>query len=298
MIKDDTLWKGILENVWDDFLRFMFKDADHIFDMERSFEFLDKELEDLFPATDNDAPKFVDKLVKVFTRTGKEEWILVHVEVQGYHDKDFALRMFRYFYRILDRYGMPVTAVAIFTDRNKKFHPKSYKYSCLGTSTTYSFNTYKIIDQDEVEIEKDDNPFAIVILTVLLALKKKKLSDDDLLHLKLQIFRNLYQRNVHPSKTRGLHTFLNLYVHFASPETSIKFEEAIQTITENKKTMGIEEFVLERAKKQGLKLGIDQGIEKNQTEVVKQLIVKTDFDNARIADIAGVSIAFVENLRK
>ena len=55
-----------------------------------------------------EAPKFVDKLVKVFTRTGKEKWILIHIEVQGYQDRDFAKRKFTYFYRILDKYDKPV----------------------------------------------------------------------------------------------------------------------------------------------------------------------------------------------
>ncbi len=49
MKRDDTLWKGILEDIFDDFLRFMYPNADEIFDIGRGFEFLDKELEDLFP---------------------------------------------------------------------------------------------------------------------------------------------------------------------------------------------------------------------------------------------------------
>ena len=128
MNRDDTLWKALLEDIFDDFLRFFFPDADEIFDMEKGFEYLDKELEQLFlPADDNFAPRFVDKLVKVFTKTGLEKWMLVHIEVQGYTDKTFERRMFQYYTRILDKYDHPITAFAIFTDANKKFHPKKYK---------------------------------------------------------------------------------------------------------------------------------------------------------------------------
>ncbi len=81
MKRDDTLWKGILENIFDDFLRFFFEDADTIFDFEKGFQFLDKELEQLFPVEESESPKFVDKLVKVFTKAGKEEWMLIHIEV-------------------------------------------------------------------------------------------------------------------------------------------------------------------------------------------------------------------------
>lgn len=285
MVKDDSLWKGILENVFDDFLFFFFDNADELFDIEKGFQFLDKELEQLFPMPEGEAPKFVDKLVKVFRKEGIEEWMLIHIEVQGYDDKDFAKRMFTYFYRILDKYGMPITAFAIFTDTNKKFHPKAYEYHSFGTSNIYTFNTYKVIEQDEALLEKDKNPFAIVILTVLVALKLKKINDDDLLNLKLQIFRNLYRRDIDDRKMRGLLTFLNFYVHFAKPETNSKFEKAIDILTENNTTMGIEEFVLDRARKQGL--------EEAKIGIVKNLLLADKFTIAEIANFTNVTEAFV-----
>jgi hypothetical protein len=52
--------------------------------------------------------KYVDKLVKVHLKDGKEEWLLVHIEVQGYPDEEFSERMFRYFYKIFDRHGKRV----------------------------------------------------------------------------------------------------------------------------------------------------------------------------------------------
>jgi hypothetical protein len=215
MKRDDTLWKGILENLFDDFLRFFFPDADKLFDMKKGFEFLDKELEQLFPSPENmQSPKFVDKLVRVFTKAGKEEWLLVHVEIQGYNDKDFAKRMFAYFYRILDKYGKPVTAIAIFTDTNKKFKPDLFEYNCLGTTNTFHFNIYKVIEQDEATLVKSNNPFAMILLTVLLALKSKKQSDAYLLGLKLRIARNLLDGNISPDKVRALMTFLEVVCKF------------------------------------------------------------------------------------
>jgi len=108
MKRDDSLWKAILEDVCDDLLRFFFKNANALFDLERGFEFLDKALEQLFPSTQDEFnPKYVDKLVKVFTHNGSEHWVLVHIEVQGSSDADFGHRMFQYYYRIYDRGGGP-----------------------------------------------------------------------------------------------------------------------------------------------------------------------------------------------
>lgn len=106
--KNDILWKDILEVVIDDLLRFIFPDADQIFDMERGFEFLDKEFTELYPEPDEKSDtRFVDELVKVYRKDGKEEWLLLHVEIQGHLDQDFAQRMFRYYYRIYDWHNRP-----------------------------------------------------------------------------------------------------------------------------------------------------------------------------------------------
>ena len=96
--KEDYLFKGILEEIFDDFLRFLQPDAEDIFDFSKGIVFLDKELQQLFqPENEEYSPKVVDKLAKVFTREGKEEWVLIHVEIQAVYRKDFTRRMYNYF---------------------------------------------------------------------------------------------------------------------------------------------------------------------------------------------------------
>ena len=58
--------------------------------------------------------------------------------------------------------------------------------------------------------------------------------------------------------------------------------------------MGIREMVLERAKKEGL----EKGKEAKSYEVVKNLIERMGMTDARVADIAGVSVTFVKKVRK
>ncbi len=166
MKRNDLLWKAALEDLFDDFLLFFYPNAGEVFNLNKEFEYLDKELEQLFPPeSDKYAPRYVDKLVKVFTREGQEEWILIHIEVQSYPDHDFAKRMFQYYYRILDKYNRPITAFAIFADDNKDFRPYLYKREFLGTKVSYEFNTYKIIEQDDLELEASNNPFALAVLS-------------------------------------------------------------------------------------------------------------------------------------
>ncbi|WP_461044370.1 Rpn family recombination-promoting nuclease/putative transposase [Spirosoma harenae] len=306
MKRDDTLWKAILEDVFDDFLRFFFPNADELFYLDRGFEYLDKELEQLFPPEqDTYQLRYVDKLVKVFTRQASkpvEQWILIHIEVQGYRDPHFAERMFQYYYRIFDKYRQPITAIALFTDSHKGYHPSRYEQSYLGTQLSYRYNTYKIRDQNEANLLANPNPFALVILTAKTALKAGTLSEDELLNLKLSIAKSLLNSQISKNKVRSILNFLRYYVRLENPVVNSKFEKEIESITQSSKPMGIEEFLLDRAKKEGLKegleKGLEQGVEQEKRLVVASLLTKTGFSSEQIADIVNVPVAFVNQIRK
>ncbi len=69
-----TLPEGIIEGPFDDFLKFYFPETVNLFDFNRKFVFLDKELEQLFPQQQDDfSSKYVDNLVKVFTKKSTKE---------------------------------------------------------------------------------------------------------------------------------------------------------------------------------------------------------------------------------
>ncbi len=107
IITKDILWKGILEDLFEEFLLYFYPESNEIFDFSKGFEFLDKELEQLmFPSSTK--YRIADKLVKVHTIEGEEKWVLIHLEVQGYEDKQFAERMFTYYYRIWDKYQQKI----------------------------------------------------------------------------------------------------------------------------------------------------------------------------------------------
>ena len=87
-ISRDILWKAIIEDFFSEFLCFFYPEAPDIFDFSKDFEFLDKELEQMiFPSSAKN--RIADKLVKVYTKDGKEKWVLIHLEIQGYEDRQF-----------------------------------------------------------------------------------------------------------------------------------------------------------------------------------------------------------------
>jgi predicted transposase/invertase (TIGR01784 family) len=303
--KDDMLWKGILEDVFDDFIRFLNPDAETILDLDRGFEFLDKELQQVFPPENDEfSSKVIDKLVKVFTKSGDEKWILVHVEVQGQYRRDFASRMFRYFYRLIDKYERPITAYAIFTEAGDNLRPNSFELDFMGTSLKYIFNTYQIASQSDEELLANDNPFALVVLTAKAALsgkgiKNSRQRDELLLGLKLKLAKQLLNRSITKEKIRVLMNFLKYYIRFENTDINTKFEQEVENLTGAGTTMGIEELLLDRAAKQGLEKGIKKGIKKGEKEkalAIARALKKEGLTVVFIAKTTGLSVEEIEKI--
>jgi hypothetical protein len=282
--KSDILWKVIIEEVFPDLLRFIYPDANDEYNMERGFEFLDKELAELNPQPDEEKDsRFADKLVKVYHRDGVEEWVLLHVEVQGdTQDRDaFAERMYTYFYRIRDRYpGRLVSALAIFTGENGNRMPGKYSYEYRGTRLTYEYPTVSILDYSDEELDKSSNPFAQVVVAAKMRLQEGKVPEDELLNNKLLAARKLTEKGFGMEKIRAIFNFLRNYVLFEKPETNRKFDKLFKE-TDKTSVMNTVEY---------LKM---EGKEEAAAAFVENLLKGSDFVVEKIASLANVSVEFV-----
>lgn len=292
MKRNDMLWKSILEEIFDDFLKFFFPNAEALFDMDRGFEYLDQELEQLFPPEGNAiATRYVDKLVKVYCRSGAEAWLLVHIEIQGYRDETFPDRMFTYYYRIWDKYRKPITAIAILTDDCRHFLPGQFEQACLGTSVCFRFNSYKVLEQSEEELAASDNPFAQVILATKLAIKGSLFSSDELYRLKIDLAKRLLKRNFSKRKVVRLMEFLKFYVSLEDDDLDREYLKEVQRVINPEPIpMTWEETILYIVE--------EKGAEAAKTTVVRNLIRETNFTPEEIARLADVSVEFVQKIKQ
>jgi Domain of unknown function (DUF4351)/Putative transposase, YhgA-like len=192
--KYDSPWKDILEIYFKEFMEFFFPAAHDQIDWTLKIEFLDKELQEI-TADAEIGRRYADKLIKVYLKNGKEELVLVHIEVQSQEEDDFAMRMFIYNYRIFDKYKKTVTSLAVLGDPKENWRPSSFGYSLFGCSLNFEFPIVKLVDYTQrlSELENLDNPFATVVLAHLAALNTTEDRSERKVQ-KLALVRRLYSK--------------------------------------------------------------------------------------------------------
>ena len=192
MGKYDESWKDVIEAFFPQFLRFFFPRIAEGIDFGKGYTFLDKELSRI--SKKGLGGRRGDKLVRVYRKDGEEQWLLVHIEVQGYAQQPlvFERRMYVYNYRISDRYDQPVISLAVLTDERKGFRPGAYCFAFGDFRLEMAFPVVKVLDHWDrwEELEESANPFAVVVMAHLRSQRTRRKMHDRL-EWKLRLTRML-----------------------------------------------------------------------------------------------------------
>src|SRR5712691_11521288 len=164
----DVPWKEILERYFDAFIAFYFPAVHSRIDWSQPVEFLDKELQRAVRDA-RQQQRIVDKLARVRLKDGGDEWVLIHIEVQGASESEFAKRMYVCNYRLFDRYDRRIASLAVLTDAHQKWRPHKFGYELFGCRIQFQFPIVKLIDfhNDWEKLQKSRNPFAVVTMAHL-----------------------------------------------------------------------------------------------------------------------------------
>ena len=106
----DQRFKEFLQTFMRDFLQLFFPDVERRLDFG-NIEFLDKEV---FTDFSDGSSRRADVVAKLVTHDGKPELVLIHVEVQSGHEKEFPARMFEYYALLRARYKIPVFPIVVY----------------------------------------------------------------------------------------------------------------------------------------------------------------------------------------
>jgi hypothetical protein len=232
----DLLWKDAIDDFFPYFILFFMPNLYKDIDWATEPVSLEQELHEIIQSEIPDSKiRETDKLVKVFLKDGTDRILFIHIEIQSFFEKDFAERMYTYCRLIMRRYNLKfITALAIFTGKKTPRKYNRYEWDCYGTSMTYKYNAYKVATQNVTDLEKSDNPFALVVLANLLTINTKNEYEK-----RFQFKRNLYEL----LKSRGYNTrmFGRLLTFMRDlmilPQNlEVEFKQYLKTTSTSKKT--------------------------------------------------------------
>lgn len=299
MQTNDELWQGALEDFAEEFIQKFYPKIYRQLDRSKPIEFLDKVLAQLHPDSE-DGKRIVDKLMKVYLKKEKDpKYIYIHSEVQGYGEKKYSKRNFIYFYRLFDRFDDNIATITILTDTNPTYKPFDYRYENYGTKLIYEFPIYKVLEQDPTKLGASKNLFDVILLTTYWAIRRKRkaITEENMLDLKIELMRQLLERKVSKTKIRRLLVFINGYLRFEKPNNALIFEEKYDELLNYDKKMGIEEIAKKIARREGLQEGRQEGRQEAMSEAKDKIrkdrkttvlnMRKHGFSAEKIADIIG-----------
>ena len=270
----DSAWKDILDIYFQEFIVFFYPDIAKKIDWSHPYIALDKELQSI--TTDAMVgKKFVDKLFKVKSLDGQEEVVLIHIEIQSQKEEKFSKRLFHYYYRIYDDHDQSILTLAILTDDNQNWYPRSYQKKVFGFPVlNFNFQTSKLLDYQakKEELEKSDNPFARVVLVHLAFVETKK-DPEARYQMKFGLTRRLYERGYSRDYVVNLLKVID-WVLVIPEHLELEYKSKVHKLEEVKSMSYVTSFERlghERGLQKGLEEGLEQGLEQGFQKGIKSV---------------------------
>ncbi|KEF40311.1 hypothetical protein M670_00337 [Schinkia azotoformans MEV2011] len=301
----DQLWKDVITELFEEFLLFFAPDLYEHVDFTTSPQFLEQELLKIIPDSDSNK-RVADKLVKLLLKSGQEQWVYVHIEIQGNNDLLFPKRMFQSFYRIMDYYDRQVYALALFTDKVPCHKLNKYQYNFFGTKLTYNYNTYHIASQSETDLLQSNNPFALAILAGLYLIQSKK-RKGTAFQYKLRLIRLLLEGNIISKDEKReyiqkLLIFIDHIIRLPEDENIALLTQLEPLIEREDINMGlsfddtsIAKYFKNLGREEGREEGKKEGKEEEKREMARNLL-KEGIEIPFIMRVSGLTKEEVEKL--
>jgi hypothetical protein len=230
----DSPWKLMLESYFREFVSFFFPQIHDQIDWERQYESLDKELQQVVRDAEL-GKRLVDKLVKVWLRSGEEIWVLVHIEIQSQPETGFAERIYVYNYRIYDRYRQRVASLALLADERSNWRPNQFGYELFGCQVQFQFPIVKLLDYWEQwqTLEESRNPFATVVMAHL---KTQETRDNGVERKawKFNLIKRLYEQGYQKQDVLNLFNFIDWLMNLPDALNREFWQELTQYEEENR----------------------------------------------------------------
>lgn len=232
-------------------------------DASRKVVFMDKELEKLTVYVDGPT-QIPDILAKVPTKSGRDVWLILHIEIQGAEGGNLPERMFYYnsslrvqhLKKKLDEIT-DVVSFALLTAKRPSGEDECYRRESYRNRLAYEYPTLKLWELDGTELQSGDNPFDWALYAGKCALDGGRNERLKLDYLKYLIEKLDSVGWSHDEKL-SLFRFMDMLLH----PKKIQLQKEYDAFNEQRKKEGksmllsaLEERVMEKGRKEGIKEG-------------------------------------------
>lgn len=262
-VDKDGIWKDAVEQYLPLILKRMMPELYDDVDFSQNFTFLDKELRDTIQVSLSDehhSAKFVYTLVQLPLKSGKNQWVLLHIEVQGKGGEDISFRMILYCCLIFAHYRRMPVALAILTDKRPTDEtPGKFEFSEYGTELIYKYNLFEVYNQNDDQLLNSDNPFDSFIYAA------KKYSDymsNDAQKVKLEyllkITRNLQALGLDTRERAGILVLVNRLINLEDKELRAQYFDELKKL-KGENNMAELTWIEEHFRDEGIAIGEERG---------------------------------------
>lgn len=207
-----SAWDEILEAYLFDMIKYLPNIAAAI-DLELPYELLNNDFQQMTRYVEFNQG-YTSKLVRVWLNQQEEEWIMIHIQVQGGYFEELPSKMYHINYGVFERYGKHPYPLVILCDEDKNWRPNQFSFGHkeFGSYVDFSFQNLKLLDFNSKkrwkELEASTNPFATVIMAHCLAQNTKQAPHERKVW-KTKLTHRLYEKAFLEQDVRNLYKFID-----------------------------------------------------------------------------------------
>ena len=227
------------------------------------------------------------------------------MEVQSYSSgyEVFGERMFRYFYRIWDKFRYKyddkseIVAAAIYTYKGERGKDRKYVYKLPELPEDMLVYNFKTLDIEKIDLESinNENPLKLVF-----KMGKKLLNtgaaDEEIYNAKIELAKELknYDKVKNNEQVKALVDFLEYLFLIEDPTLEDKYEE-FKKLQGGVFNMSVDEIRKIHYTQKGIEQGIEQGKKEEKIKIAKSLLDILDIEI--VAEKTGLTIEELEKFK-
>jgi hypothetical protein len=227
----DGAWKEALRQYFREILDKYFPTISATIDWSVAPEWQDKEVSRMIPRARRRAGR-VDLLVKVRLKSGGEQWILLHFEVQSGREADFEVRIARYNGGLCWMFERRVVSLVILADLDAHWRPRGDAFELADFQSLLRFPVCKLVDKVDHEWGEDDPALAVQVARAQIAALRTAGDPKGRYRAKWQLVRNLYSLGYNADKLREVFRLIDWMMRLPAA-LSRQFEQELTALEES-----------------------------------------------------------------